>query len=160
EFLSRPRFLAISEFGPRAIIYHEGSRYLINQVIMPVDVAEDGEPLLAQAKQCEYCGYMHPIQSGDGQDLCERCGMALDMVLRPLLRMQNVVTRRRDRINSDEEERLRLGYELRTGVRFVEKQGQPVVQTALVMIGNQPVVRLTYAQAATIWRINLGWTRR
>ena len=34
EFLSRPRFLAISEFGPRSIIYHEGSRYLINQVIL------------------------------------------------------------------------------------------------------------------------------
>ena len=31
-----PRFLAISEFGPRAIVYHEGSRYLINKVILPV----------------------------------------------------------------------------------------------------------------------------
>jgi len=29
EFLSRPRFLAISEYGPRAVIYHEGSRYRI-----------------------------------------------------------------------------------------------------------------------------------
>ena len=36
EMLSRPRFLAISEFGPRAIIYHEGSRYLINKAILPV----------------------------------------------------------------------------------------------------------------------------
>ena len=26
EFVSRPRFLAISEFGPRALIYHEGAR--------------------------------------------------------------------------------------------------------------------------------------
>ena len=26
EFLSRPRFLAITEFGPRGIIYHEGTR--------------------------------------------------------------------------------------------------------------------------------------
>ena len=25
EFVSRPRFLAISEFGPRALIYHEGA---------------------------------------------------------------------------------------------------------------------------------------
>src|SRR4029434_7241776 len=30
EFVSRPRFLAISEFGPRSILYHEGSRYQIN----------------------------------------------------------------------------------------------------------------------------------
>ena len=26
EFISRPRFLAISEFGPRALIYHEGGK--------------------------------------------------------------------------------------------------------------------------------------
>ena len=58
EFLSRPRFLAISEFGPRAIVYHEGSRYLINKVIMPVD---GDEPLTHQAKRCEACGYLHPI---------------------------------------------------------------------------------------------------
>lgn len=36
EFVSRPRFLAISEFGPRAVVYHEGSKYVINKVILPV----------------------------------------------------------------------------------------------------------------------------
>src|SRR5438094_10620244 len=41
EFLSRPRFLAISEFGPRSIIYHEGSRYLINKVLLPVGRTEE-----------------------------------------------------------------------------------------------------------------------
>jgi len=35
EFISRPRFLAITEFGPRSIVYHEGSRYIINRVLMP-----------------------------------------------------------------------------------------------------------------------------
>ena len=40
EYLSRPRFLAISEFGPRAVVYHEGSRYQINRVILPLQ--EDG----------------------------------------------------------------------------------------------------------------------
>ena len=32
EFVSRPRFLAISEFGPRALIYHEGARYRVYKV--------------------------------------------------------------------------------------------------------------------------------
>ena len=32
EFLSRPRFLGISEFGPRALVYHEGARYRIHKV--------------------------------------------------------------------------------------------------------------------------------
>jgi ATP-dependent helicase YprA (DUF1998 family)/very-short-patch-repair endonuclease len=157
EFLSRPRFLAISEFGPRSIIYHEGSRYIISQVILPV--GEEG-PLTSQAKQCEHCGYLHPIREGEGPDLCERCGMPLDPPLRKLLRMQNVVAKRRDRINSDEEERFRLGYEIRTGVRFPERDGYPTYRVGEVVVDGQPVIRLTYAQAATLWRINLGWTRR
>lgn len=157
EFLSRPRFLAISEFGPRSIIYHEGSRYIISQVILPV--GEEG-PLTSQAKQCQNCGYLHPIREGEGPDMCERCKSPLDPPLRKLLRMQNVVAKRRDRINSDEEERFRLGYELRTGVRFPERDGFPTYRLGEVVVNNEPVIRLTYAQAATLWRINLGWTRR
>ncbi|MCC6973393.1 MAG: DEAD/DEAH box helicase [Anaerolineae bacterium] len=159
NFLSRPRFLAISEFGPRAIIYHEGSRYLINQVIMPVTEEGDG-PLTTQIKQCANCGYVHPIKPGMDFDLCQRCQMPLDPPLQSLLRLQNVVTRRRDRINADEEERLRLGYEIRTGVRFSERDGGPDVRTALAQQGDHELAHLTYAQTATLWRINLGWTRR
>jgi len=159
EFLSRPRFLAISEFGPRAILYHEGSRYLINQVIMPVTDDEDG-PLTTQIKQCSHCGYIHPVKGGRDYDLCQRCGMPLDLPLHSLLKLQNVVTRRRDRINADEEDRLRLGYDIRTGVRFNERDGQLDVHTAVVRHAGQDLIALTYAQTATLWRINLGWARR
>jgi hypothetical protein len=159
SFLSRPRFLAVSEFGPRAIIYHEGSRYLINQVIMPVTDSEDG-PLTSQVKQCTHCGYVHPVSAGVDYDLCQRCGMPLDPPLQSLLRLQNVVTRRRDRINADEEDRLRLGYEIRTGVRFSQRDGAPDIRTALVRHAGQEIARLTYAQTAMLWRINLGWARR
>jgi len=185
NFLSRPRFLAIAEFGPRAIIYHEGSRYIINQVIMPVTDDGDG-PLTTQVKQCRHCGYVHPLRSGLDYDLCQRCQMPLDPPLQSLLRLQNVVTKRRDRINADEEERLRLGYEIRSGVRFRAREGQPDTRTALVYapvssaegaqacnaqvpppeeeglgVGVEgPVARLTYAPTATLWRINLGWARR
>ena len=162
EFLSRPRFLAVTEFGPRAIIYHEGSRYLINQIIMPVSMSEEDEPLTTQVKQCGHCGYLHPVGNGRDYDVCERCGMPLEAPLEALLRLQNVVTQRRDRINSDEEERQRLGYDIRTGVRFTEKEGHALVQSAVVRAVYQdtPLALLTYAPTATLWRINLGWARR
>ncbi|TVR19677.1 MAG: DEAD/DEAH box helicase [Anaerolineaceae bacterium] len=159
NFLSRPRFLAISEFGPRAMIYHEGSRYLINRVIMPINENEDGL-LMTQIKQCNHCGYVHPLKSGADYDLCQRCGMSLDQPLQSLLRLQNVVTKRRDRINADEEDRLRLGYEIRTGVRFSERDGALDIRTATVDHGGDVIANLTYAQTATLWRINLGWARR
>src|SRR5438094_1502394 len=45
EFLMRPRFLAISEFGPRAIVYHEGSRYRIHRVILPIPETPTENPV-------------------------------------------------------------------------------------------------------------------
>lgn len=156
EFLSRPRFLAISEFGPRSIIYHEGSRYVINKVILPV---REDAGLTHEAKVCEDCGYLH-FGSKTGADLCERCGHQLPAELRGLLRLQNVSTKRRDRINSDEEERLRLGYELKTAVRFSDfGEHQTRKGTVRGMDGDR-IATLTYGQAATLWRINLGWVRR
>jgi very-short-patch-repair endonuclease len=74
--------------------------------------------------------------------------------------MQNVSTKRRDRINSDEEERTRMGYELRTGVRFAEVCGLPRYQVAEVAGPRGVQFQLTYGDVATIWRINLGWRRR
>lgn len=158
EFISRPRFLAISEFGPRAFLYHEGSRYIINKVIMPP--RDEQQIATAQAKQCGVCGYLHPVHGNSGADRCERCGTALEAPLRSLFRLQNVGTRRRDRINSDEEERLRLGYDLRTGIRFAEFAQGPSYRTAMVRSSIGDLLRLTYGQAATLWRINLGWRRR
>jgi ATP-dependent helicase YprA (DUF1998 family)/very-short-patch-repair endonuclease len=158
EFLSRPRFLAISEFGPRSILYHEGSRYLINKVILPV-----GEDLrTANAKLCPRCGYLHPLDGGSqGPDKCDLCESILDFPLHSLLRLQNVSTRRRQRINSDEEERQRMGYDLSTSVRFVEHAGKVASRTAMVVAPDgEKLLCLTYGQAATLWRINLGWRRR
>lgn len=159
EFLSRPRFLAISEFGPQSIIYHEGSRYTINKVNLPLTDTGDGV-LTMQAKHCPACGYFHPESTGN-QDRCERCHAQLDPPITPLFRLQNVSTRRRDRISSDEEERMRQGYELRTAIRFQETQtGDLSAQSAILMKDREELATLTYASAATISRINVGWRRR
>lgn len=157
EFLSRPRFLAISEFGPRSIIYHEGSRYVINKVLLPV---EQG-PMLQRAKQCQECGYIHPIEAdAPGPELCERCASQLPQERRNLFRLQNVSTKRRDRISSDEEERMRQGYEIQTGVRFETRDGKLSPRAASLANGSGPVVTMQYGDAATLWRVNLGLKRR
>ncbi len=153
EFLSRPRFLAIAEFGPRAIIYHEGSRYVINKVLMAVD--QDGART-SNAKLCEHCGYFHP----ELVDTCERCHEVLGGLLPDLFRLQNVSTKRRDRITSDEEERQRKGYDLRTGVRFALREGRPSWRDGRIEAGDESLGTLTYGETATLYRINMGWRRR
>jgi ATP-dependent helicase YprA (DUF1998 family) len=157
EYLSRPRFLAVSEFGPRAIVYHEGSRYEIDKVIRS---AGDDEVATTQVKLCEKCGYLHPIPTPPGPDVCDQCHQSLPTAMTHLFRLQNVSTRRRDRITSDEEERQRQGYELKTGVRFSEHDHRRLVRSAEVTSDGTALAHLTYGHAATLWRINFGWTRR
>ena len=160
EYISRPRFLAISEFGPRSLLYHEGARYRIEKVILPLRVEAD-VLALQSVKVCENCGYLHEVSEVDTADNCELCGAALPLARRNLFRMENVSTRRVDRINSDEEERTRYGYEIRTVLRFAERSGQRMERRAELMAADgSALARLAYGPAATLWRVNQGWTRR
>lgn len=161
DYLSRPRFLAISEFGPRALIYYEGVRYKVVRVILPAsDMNEEGLETVT-AKQCSACGYLHHgLEAGSDHDLCELCGSELGAAVNALFRLRNVSTRRVDRINSDEEERQRQGFELSTGVRFVEHGGRAAYLRAEAEHNGERLAVLNYGHAATIWRINRGWRRR
>lgn len=159
DFLNRPRFLAISEFGPRAHIYHEGSRYEVNKVILP---ARDGDELeTSKAKVCPHCGYLHEISESRSADVCDLCGLELGAALSSLFRLQNVSARRRERISSDEEERLRIGYQIKSSIRFANRGDGPSYRVSEVKAPDGGIrFRLLYGQAATIWRINCGWRRR
>jgi len=163
EFLSRPRFLAISEFGPRNFIYHEGSRYVINRVILPVSDVSDpntGRTVITRsAKLCAACGYVHPLPAPTDPDNCENCGTPLPAAMKQLFRLQNVTTRRRDRINSDEEERQRQGYRIESAIRYSEAGGRTARQIATIEGADGRIGTLTYGHAATIWRVNHGWRR-
>lgn len=162
KMLQRPRFLAVREFGPHSLIYHEGSRYRVNRVIMPVGeaAADDGNLLTHRAKRCESCGYLHHIEQNEPIDLCRRCRAELPVGWNNLFRLANVSTVRRDRISSDEEERQRVGYEIITGVRFAERGDQLSVQTAALQSDGDDLFELSYGDTANIWRINLGWRKR
>jgi hypothetical protein len=76
EFVSRPRFLAISEFGPRALIYHEGARYRVFKVNLDFgsdDIEATHTLVTATMKRCPACGYAHLEQGTNLAEVCDRC---------------------------------------------------------------------------------------
>jgi superfamily II DNA/RNA helicase/very-short-patch-repair endonuclease len=160
DYLQRPRFLAISEFGPGAFIYHEGARYEVTRVQLPIgDPGQDTLPLEA-AKRCETCGFHHPVAQ-NGPDVCEACDAPLGGATTNLLRLATVYTRRRERISSDEEERRRAGYEIVTSYRFADHGERPGSQQAEARNADGSVIAtLTYGDTTTIRRSNVGYARR
>ncbi len=166
SFLSRPRFLGLTEFGPQSIVYHEGSTYRVYRALLSVhdetSVTTSAKLPLQVARICPACGYGH---FGDQRDSerCVGCNEPLDggRVILNLYRIEQVSTRRANRITSDEEERQRQGYEMITTLRFSdESRGQLRFEEAAVVEGSEVLLELRYGPAARLWRINLGWRRR
>ena len=160
-WLQRPRFLAVREFGPGALIYHEGTRYQVSRISLPRSTEGDaeGRVVVTEARVCESCGYHHPRQAG--LDVCESCGAVLPDAWKSLLHMQSVITRRRERITSDEEERNRVGFELRTTYRFVPRRGRPGhVDADVVDAQGDVVAAIAYGDGAEVRVTNLGRAAR
>ena len=158
SYLQRPRFVAIGEFGPGALIYHEGQRYQVTRVQVPADTL-DGDVATTEARICASCGYWHNRQAHVNR--CEECGTELGGALSGLMQLQTVHTTRRRRISSDEEERRRGGFELQTVYRFSAHGARMGRQHAGVTAeGGEPLADLVYGDAAAVRVINRGRRRR
>lgn len=170
SMVSRPRFLALSEFGPRSLIYHQGRMYRVVRAKLNVGDAShiSGNSLLSTITSlvCSQCGYGHLGEPGGTQPLvnrCENCDALLtesDWV-RELYRVETVETVPVERISINDEDRQRQGFELQTTYRFLPgPDGKIQKQKADVLQAEQVLAELTYAPSARIWRINRGWRRR
>ena len=157
DYLQRPRFLAISEFGPGALIYHEGARYEVNRVQVPLSQSGEAVVDTTEARRCEACGYHHDRRVG--LDVCENCGEELGAATYGLMQLTTVYTRRRERISSDEEERRRAGFELQTSYRFSDHGARAGKLVAEVADG-MPLADLSYGDTAEVRVTNRGRRRR
>ena len=156
-YLARPRFLALTEFGPQNIIYHEGRKYKVVRSLIP---AGDAARQFRTAKVCMQCGYFH---EGLDDDVCAQCGVPLrdnqGRRFDSLFEMTTVSTKRIERITCEEEERRREGYRVSTHYRFATAGGELRRVLAEARGERLPPLTLCYGGQATIWRINHGWKR-
>lgn len=158
DYIQRPRFLAINEFGPGALIYHEGARYEVDRVQVPMGQTGVGSVETLEARRCASCGYLHDREAG--LDVCENCHVELPISTKGLMRLQTVFTRRRERISSDEEERRRAGFELQTSYRFSRHGARSGRLDAEIHGPDGTMATLAYGDTATVRVTNLGRRRR
>jgi hypothetical protein len=153
EFIARPRSLALREFAPHSVVYHEGSKWEVWTLMTPLGGIQQRVSL---KKLCAHCD----AYAENDHDVCPVCQQPLDASNSQwvqVFEMCNVKLRRRERIHSGEEERLRKGYHMTLHYQPLPA-GEPPLE-ADVWIGDQKVFRLT-AQMVSLMHLNHGWRSR
>ncbi len=154
EFISRPRFLALREFGPGNIIYHNSGKYKVNQIIMG-----DTENKIVKIKVSKASGY---ALTGEeySRETCPFTGEPLKTDndykgYNTLLPMSDMRTHQSERITCEEEERVSMGYDVKT--YFSVKGNFRKVETSLIKSDNDELLKLRFIPASTLIKINEKW---
>ncbi|HWW82251.1 MAG TPA: DEAD/DEAH box helicase [Vicinamibacterales bacterium] len=162
-FLQRPRFLGLSEFGPRSLVYHEGRAYRVVAARLDVGANADATATVqlstTAARICARCGAAHFRDDLNG---CHACGASLStaQVINSLYRIENVDTQPALRITANDEERQRQAFELQTVFHWAVRAGRLDTRAVRAADAAGEVVTLRYGPGATVTRINKGLRRR
>jgi hypothetical protein len=150
QFLSRPRLLALREYGPRNIIYHNGQSYQIDRLN-----TTDIESKRINAKIATASGY---IMMGDEfkRETCPITGDNLNNgggdILYRLVEMEETSAKPLQRISCEEEERRKNGYDI--GTYFSLPHGLAGCDTLQVKSGPETLLDIYYMPTATITQVN------
>ena len=160
SFLQRARFLAISEFGPRSLIYHEGRAYRVVKAKLPPEIRTgDGSELATRDIYiCSNCGACHDSEV----ERCHACKspMAGEVPVQRTLRIDNVEAAPAERITANDEERVRQGFDIQTVFSWPRRDGRAQITEADFVCKDASILNLQYANSAEISRINKGLKRR
>ena len=155
EFISRPRTIALREFGPQNIIYHNGRKYRISQLIV-----QEPESALTAGRISKKAGYFLGADQRH-LELCPFSGLPLDDnanrdFVHDLLAMAESRAEEIDRITCAEEERLSRGYDIRTYFS-IDGGDMARVRKAKVHTSENTLLNLRYVPAARLIHINYKW---
>jgi Lhr-like helicase len=160
-YLQRPRFLALAEFGPWSLVYHEGRAFRVVRALVNQQSAATAELQLPTqtVRICAGCGAGH---FREDVSLCHACGASLSAaeVIREVFRIENVATLPAERITANDEERQRQGFELQTTFEWATRDHEVDARPGTATDDAGEIARLAYGPGATITRLNKGLRRR
>ena len=155
EFVSRPRPIALREFGPLNIIYHSGRKYRVCQLVV-----QDAESALDEAKISKKAGYFLTKEQKD-LEICPFSGVSLadnanKEHLHYLMELAESRAEEVDRISCEEEERVSRGFDIKTYFS-VDGANFERVRKAVAHTSDNSLLNLRYVPAARLVHVNYKW---
>jgi superfamily II DNA/RNA helicase len=157
EYISRPRFIALKEFGPNNLIYHMGNKYRVNRMMLT-----DSENLLHKLKISKTTGYVFLDDEGISinNDPITNVELSNDdnLEVKPnLLELAESQTKLMERISSQEEERSSSGYDIEQYFSF--SGGLRNTQKSKLTYNGELLLELRYGPSARLLQLNRKWRR-
>lgn len=151
EYISRSRAIALREFGPQNVLYHNGSKYEVNRMNLL-----NPEELQRKIKISTQTGYAFlddeaELANNDPITENELRGAAAEFKSN-LIELTETEARPRERISCIEEERSSKGYDIDEYFRYpsgIEHTKQSVIKRA-----STELLRLIYGQATELIKMN------
>ncbi|GAK58024.1 helicase-like protein [Candidatus Vecturithrix granuli] len=155
EYISRPRFLALREFGPMNQIYHNGSKFRIERMML-LDT-ESHTHSLRISKQTGYAFLDEEAQMMNNDPITHVELRGQEDYIKNLLEISESEGHPRERISCEEEERMSRGFKI--DQYFHYPNGIESTQRAVIKAGNAPLLNLIYGPAAELIQLNRQWRR-
>lgn len=151
EYLSRPRAVALKEFGPHNTLYHNGSKYRINRMMVL-----DAESIQRKIKISKDTGYIFiddeaELANVDPITLRELKGDRAEYKT-TLIELSESEGMPQERISCIEEERTSSGYEIEEYFRY--PQGIENTKSLLIKKGGENLLKLIYGQSTELIKMN------
>ncbi|GAB3869216.1 DEAD/DEAH box helicase [Hymenobacter segetis] len=155
EFISRPRFVALREFGPRNIVYHNGNKFRIDQLQI-----SNLEQSLQSARVSRAAGYF--LTGAElTRNVCPFSNTPLDNNSSKeefgevLVEMTETRCEEIERISCEEEERRSEGFQIET--YFNVPGGMHTVVRAEARAAEDPFLHIRYIPSAQLVQVNRKW---
>ena len=155
EFISRPRFVALREFGPRNIVYHNGNKFRIDQLQI-----SNLEQSLQSARVSRAAGYF--LTGAElTRNVCPFSNTPLDNASSKeefgevLVEMTETRSEEIERISCEEEERRSEGFQIET--YFNVPGGMHTVVRAEARAVAEPFLHIRYIPSAQLVQVNRKW---
>lgn len=154
EYISRPRFIALGEFGPRNILYYNGAKYRMMQLVQ-----QNIQNNLTSFRAVTSSGY---LLNNDEMHLehCPFTGAPLDnrddtTILNPVLPMSEARAEQVERISCEEEERVTTGFVKE--IFFRVSGSMDTIKTAIIQSDGDELLHVSHIPAAQLMQINRKW---
>lgn len=156
EYISRARAIALREFGPNNVIYHNGNKHRIVRMMMT-----DADALQRKIKISKETGYAYldaQAQKANNDPITHTELKGDNYEYRSsLIEIGESEAVPQARISCEEEERMSQGYEV--DHYFSYSLGLENTKKAVIKKGNQSLLNLIYGPATDLIHLNRQWRR-